>query len=43
MLKMHTALSSLLFWGGVTVAYNNWKDDPEATKDTSIALLAGMV
>ncbi len=43
MLKMHTGLSSLLFWGGVVVAYNNWRDDPETTKYASIAILIGMV
>ena len=43
MLKMHTVLSSLLFWGGVVAAYNNWRDDPETTKYASIAILIGMV
>ena len=43
MLKMHTGLSSLLFWGGVVVAYNNWRDDPETTKYASIAILIGKV
>ena len=43
MLKMHTVLSSFLFWGGVVAAYNNWRDDPETTKYASIAILIGMV
>jgi hypothetical protein len=32
-----------LIWGGVVVAYNNWRDDPENTKYASIAILIGMV
>ena len=43
MLKMHAVLSSLLFWGGIVVAYNNFRDDPEATKYASIAILVGLV
>ena len=43
MLKIHAVLSSLLFWGGVVVAYNNFRDDTEATKYASIAILVGMV
>ena len=41
--KMHAVLSSLLFWGGIVVAYNNFRDDPEATKYASIAILVGLV
>jgi hypothetical protein len=41
--KIHTVLSSLLFWGGVVAAYNNFRDDAETTKYASIVILVGLV